>query len=163
MLLALMFAVLPMSAPGVDFQNYTYAVTPCNPGPIMLKHGEGQMDVQETTLYLFFEGVVAGQLAPKREYAVVRLSCSFPAGSSSAAYLYRLSDGRAMYVQTLAQVDPGEGHMDHGWIHVRFAHDLLYVDHCASADDCDNGIVTTYALRGGRVKPIFTLRHKYTM
>jgi hypothetical protein len=123
--------------------------------------GEGEQDVNGTALSLYLEQVVYGELAPGQTFAVVRLSCSPPVGSESAAYLYAIEGGKATYVRTLVNLFVGEGHMMSGWIHLRFKSDLLYVDHCASDEDCDNGVVTTYALRHGKVAAIYVLHHKY--
>ena len=71
--------------------------------------------------------------------------------------------GKATYVTTLVDLFVGEGHMSSGWIHLRFQNDLLYVDHCLSDEDCENGVVTTYALRHGKVADVYTLHHKYKM
>jgi hypothetical protein len=147
----------------VDFKNFSYDVTPCNPGRVEMHSGEGEQDVNGTALSLYLEQVLYGELAPGRRFAVVRLSCSPPVGSESAAYLYAIDAGKATYVTTLVDLFVGEGHMSSGWIHLRFQNDLLYVDHCLSDEDCENGVVTTYALRHGKVVAVYTLHHKYKM
>jgi len=163
MLAPLALAVVAALAPAVDFENYTYRVTPCNPGAITTHAGQGEQfsDDKTQSFDAYVEQVVFGELAG-RSFAVVRLSCSFPVGSSSAAYLYAINGHSATYLRTIATADPGEGHMMKGWIHIRFAHNLLYVDRCVSTDDCTHGIVTTYAMRAGKVAAVYEMNHKYT-
>jgi hypothetical protein len=101
--------------------------------------------------------VAQGELAPGKRYAVVVLTCKFPVGSSSAAYLYALGTAAPTLVRRVAASDAGEGYLL-DWVHLRFGPQRLWVDTCASSG-CTERKVTTYALVKDRVSVIGSQTH----
>jgi hypothetical protein len=144
----------------VDFMNFTYATNPCAsnvPVPVVMRRGSfSYFDEKMAAGFdLHVDSVKEGSLKSGTRQAVVVLACDFPVGGTAAAYLF---DERAGGAVLLGRV--GEANWGPDWgagpksIRVRFAKRFLYVDQCKDTQ-CAQNVVTTYALRGGRLTKVF--------
>ncbi|HET9392861.1 MAG TPA: hypothetical protein VFO29_04990 [Candidatus Rubrimentiphilum sp.] len=150
----------------VDFMNFTYATNPCPsnvPVPVVMRKGSFSYfdDKMGAGFDLNVHSVVEGSLAKGTQQAVVVLACDYPAdGGEAAAYAFDERKNGAVLLSKVATAswgsDWGAGPTS---IHIRFAKQFLYVDAC---DDlhCTLNVVTTYALRGGKLVKVFTQTHK---
>jgi hypothetical protein len=149
----------------VDFMNFTYATNPCAknvPVPVVMRKGAfAYFDAKMGAGFdLHVDSVKEGSLKAGTRQAVVVLACDFPVGGTAAAYLF---DERSDAAVLLAQV--GDANWGPDWgsgpasIHVRFANNFLYVDECKDTG-CTMYVVTTYALRGGKLAKVFVQTHK---
>jgi hypothetical protein len=149
----------------VNFMNFTYATNPCAenvPVPVVMRKGYFSYfdEKMGSGFDLHVDSVKEGSLQNGTRQAVVVLTCDFPVGGTAAAYLF---DERKDTAVLLAQV--GDANWGGDWgqgpssIHVSFAKHFLYVDDCKN-DDCTMNIVTTYALRGGKLAKVFVQTHK---
>jgi hypothetical protein len=148
----------------IDFTNFTYATNPCAsnvPVPAVMRHGSFSYEDKKTGsgFDVYVRSVKKGSLRSGTRQAVVVLACEFRIGGTAAAYLF---DERGDAAVLLAQVATANWGGDWGRgpdsIHVRFARSLLYVDQCAD-DRCATSVVTTYALRGGKLAKLFVQKH----
>lgn len=144
----------------VDFMNFTYATNPCAqnvPVPVVMRKGAfSYFDRQMGTGFdLHVDAVTEGSLAAGTRQAVVVIACDFPVGGTAAAYVYDERKGGAVMLGQVGTADWG-GDWGRGpaSIHVRFANRFLYVDRCKD-NACAMNVVTTYALRGGRLTTVF--------
>lgn len=150
----------------VDFMNFTYATNPCSknvPVPVVMRKGRFSYfdDKMAAGFDLNVHSVTEGSLAKGTQQAVVVLACDYPSdGGTAAAYAF---DERKSGTVFLSPV--GEANWGSDWgagpqsIHIRFAKQFLYVDACKD-DDCTMNVVTTYALRRGKLVKVFTQTHK---
>ena len=157
MIIPLLFAV--------DFMNFTYMTNPCAhnvPVPVVMRKGNFSYfdEKMGAGFDLHVDSVKEGSLKDGTRQALVVLACDFPVGGTAAAYLFDEHNDAAVL---LAQV--GEANWGADWgrgprsIHVRFAKHFLYVDQCKN-DDCTMSVVTTYALRDGKLAKVFVQTHK---
>lgn len=148
----------------VDFLNFTYATNPCAanvPVPAVMRKGSfSYFDSKMGTGFdLHVVSVVHGSLRSGARQAVVVLACDFPIGGTAAAYLFDERAGGAALLAKVGGADwGGDWGRGPGSIHVRFANRLLYVDQCAESA-CAMNVVTTYALRGGKLAKVNVQRH----
>jgi len=149
----------------VDFLNFTYTTNPCAtnvPVPVVMRKGTFSYSDQQmgAGFDLHIDAVKLGSLQTGTQQAVVVLACDFPVGGTAAAYLF---DERKDSAVLLAQVGAANWGGDWGQgpssIHLRFAKHFLYVDQCKD-DECTMDIVTTYALRGGKLAKVYVETHK---
>jgi hypothetical protein len=149
----------------VDFMNFTYATNPCKsnvPVPVVMRKGQFSYFDQKmgTGFDLHVDSVVTGSLRTGTRQAVVVVACDFPIGGTAAAYLY---DERGSGAVLLGQVGAANWGGDWGAgpssIHLRFAKNFLYVDDCKDTE-CTQNVVTTYALRGGKLRKVYVETHK---
>jgi hypothetical protein len=149
----------------VDFLNFTYATSPCSknvPVPVVMRKGFfAYFDEKMGAGFdLHVDSVKQGSLQPGTRQAVVVIACDFPVGGTATAYLF---DERGDAAVPLGQVGSADWGPDWGAgpssIHVRFANRFLYVDQCKD-NSCAMNVVTTYALRGGRLAKVFVQTHK---
>ena len=147
-----------------DFMNFTYATNPCAtnvPVPVVMRKGAfSYFDKQMGAGFdLRVAAVKEGSLAAGTRQAVVVVACDYPVGGTAAAYLF---DERKNGAVMLGQVGAANWGSDWGSgpasIHLRFANRFLYVDQCKDTT-CAQNIVTTYALRGGRLTKVFEQTH----
>jgi hypothetical protein len=90
------------------------------------------------------------------------IACDFPVGGTAAAYLFdERKGGAALLAQVGAANWGGDWGAGPSSIHVRFAKNFLYVDDCKDTE-CTTNLVTTYALRGGKLQKVYTETHKPT-
>jgi len=164
-----MIAALLLS---VDFNNFKYTHDPCSsnvPVPVVMQNGGFSYTDphdQSVGFDLHVDRVVEGSLSPRTRHAIVIIECQLPAGEGgmAAAYLYAEHGNTAVYVDTVGEAewgpDWGEGQET---IHVRFTDKFLYVDRCNEVFHCldDNVyVVTTYALRNGKIVKVYEETHK---
>jgi len=149
----------------VDFMNFTYTTNPCQsnvPVPVVMRKGQfSYFDKKMAAGFdLHVDSVSVGSLQPGTQQAVVIVACDFPIGGTAAAYLF---DERKDAAVLLAQVGAANWGGDWGAgpssIHVRFAKSFLYVDDCKDTD-CTLNLVTTYALRSGKLTKVYVETHK---
>jgi len=150
----------------VDFMNFTYADNPCVknlPVPVVMRKGSfAYFDEKMGAGFdLNVHSVTEGSLAKGTQQAVVVLACDYPAdGGTAAAYVFDERDSGAALLSDVAVANWGS---DWGAgpdsIHIRFAKRFLYVDQCKDTD-CKMSVVTTYALRAGKLVKVFTQTHK---
>ncbi len=149
----------------VDFLNFTYVTNPCKsnvPVPVVMRKGRfSYFDSKMAAGFdLHVDSVSAGSLRSGTRQAVVVVACDYPIGGTAAAYLFDERTGSAVL---LGQVGAANWGGDWGAgpssIHVRFAKNFLYVDDCKD-DECTLNVVTTYALRGGKLAKIYAETHK---
>ena len=149
----------------VDFLNFTYATNPCAknvPVPAVMRKGSFSYFDQKmgTGFDLHVSRITEGTLVDGQRHAVVILACDYPVGGTAAAYLYAENKVGATFV---AQV--GDANWGGDWgagpdsIHLRFAKHFLYVDQCKDTD-CTLDVVTTYAIKNGKLKKVFVETHK---
>jgi hypothetical protein len=157
-------AILPLLL-AVDFMNFTYATNPCAsnvPVPVVMRKGSFSYFDQKmgAGFDLHVDSVKEGSLTSGTRQAVVVVACDYPVGGTAAAYLF---DERKNAAVMLGQVGTANWGPDWGSgpasIHVRFANRFLYVDECKDTD-CAMNVVTTYALRGGKLATVFVQTHK---
>lgn len=150
---------------GANFLNYTYSANPCSknvPVPVVMKNGSFAYydKAMGAGFDLHVAAVVNGSLAPGTHQAVVVIACDFPVGGTAGAYAF--SD-RGATAEPLGEVATANWGPDWGAgpdsIHVRFTKKFLYVDACKN-DDCTETIVTTYALRNGKLAKVYELTHQ---
>jgi hypothetical protein len=147
----------------VDFLNFTYAKNPCSANvPVKVVMRKGAFSYTPGTdvgFDLNVNSVKEGSLQSGTRQAVVVIACDFPIGGTAAAYLF---DERRDATVLLAQVGAASWGGDWGRgpdsIHLRFANHFLYVDQCQD-DPCAKNVVTTYALRRGRLTKVFVETH----
>jgi hypothetical protein len=148
----------------VDFMNFTYATSPCRqnvPVPVVMRKGSfAYFDRQMGTGFdLHVAAVKEGSLAAGTRQAVVVVACDFPIGGTAAAYLFdERKDGAVMLGQVGGTDWGGDWGRGPASIHVRFANRFLYVDQCKDTA-CTKNLVTTYALRSGRLAKVFVQTH----
>ncbi len=145
--------------------NFTYKTNPCSenvPVPAVMTHGKfSYFDKASGNGFdLYVDRVIEGSLAPGTRQAIVVVVCDFPTdGGTSAAYLYDERKKGAVFIERVATANWG---IDWGGrpysIHVRFAGKFLYVDACEN-DACGAYVVTTYAVRHGKIVPVYRQRH----
>jgi hypothetical protein len=150
----------------VDFMNFTYATNPCSknvPVPVVMRKGSfSYFDKKMGAGFdLNVHSVVEGSLASGTRQAVVVLACDFPAdGGTAAAYAFDERKNGAVLLSAVAVANWGS---DWGAgpnsIHIRFAKRFLYVDQCKETG-CTMSVVTTYALRRGKLVEVFAQTHK---
>ncbi len=150
----------------VDFMNFTYAKNPCEknvPVPVAMRKGSFSYfdDKMGAGFDLSVHSVTEGSLAKGTRQAVVVLACDYPSdGGTAAAYAF---DERQSATVLLSEV--GEANWGSDWgagpqsIHMRFAKQFLYIDACKD-DDCTTNVVTTYALKNGRLLKVYEQTHK---
>lgn len=150
----------------VDFLNFTYATNPCSknvPVPAVMR--KGSFSYFDRTMGagfdLFVRGVTEGTLVDGQKHAVVVMTCDYPSdGGVAGAYLYAENKTGATYV---AQVGDASWGSDWGAgpqsIHLRFQNHFLYVDQCKDTD-CTLNVVTTYAIKNGKLTKVFVETHK---
>jgi len=152
----------------IDFLNFTYAKNPCSanvPVKVVMRKGSFSYTPPPSSgtdmgFDLNVHSVTEGSLVNGTRQAVVIIACDFPIGGTAAAYLY---DERPGSTVLLAQVGDASWGGDWGAgpdsIHLRFANHFLYVDQCKDTD-CTMNVVTTYALRGGKLAKVYVETHK---
>lgn len=149
----------------VDFMNFTFATNPCKsnvPVPVVMRKGQFSYFDQKmgAGFDLHVDSVVTGSLQAGTRQAVVVVACDFPVGGTAAAYVF---DERGSGAVLLGQVGAANWGGDWGAgpssIHVRFAKSFLYVDDCKDTE-CTQNLVTTYALRGGKLTKVYVETHK---
>jgi hypothetical protein len=149
----------------IDFMNFTYATNPCAknvPVPAVMR--KGRFSYFDEKMGQGFDvnvhSVTEGSLAKGTQQAVVVLACGFPIGGTAEAYAFDERKNGAVLLAELAAANWG-GDWGRGpdSIHIRFAKQFLYVDACQN-DECTVNLVTTYALRGGKLVKVFAQRHK---
>jgi hypothetical protein len=140
----------------VDFMNFTYTTNPCSqnvPVPVVMRRGK--FTYSNTKMGVDFDvyvhSVTRGSLKAGTHQDVVVLACDFPVGGVSSAYVF---DERGNTAVRLAQVATGDWGGDWGGgpssIHVRFAHNVLYVTQCKNSE-CTERTSSAYALRRGKL------------
>jgi len=155
----------PKVVGGIDFGNFTYVGGPGNCTRVTLRDGSAtdRMDEYEAYLQDVFAGAVSGVAV-----AVVVLRCEYHGhGFDSAAQVFSVAGGKASKIGVL-----GEGAMASadspfpawpgGWIHVSFRGGLLYADVWDRDKACSGNadwVSTGYAVRGGKLVALGTLRH----
>ena len=149
----------------VDFMNFTYATNPCSknvPVPAVMRKGSFSYFDKDMAqgFDLHVDSVKEGSLSKGTRQAVVVLACDFPIGGTAEASAF---DERAHGAVLLSEIAAANWGGDWGRgpdsIHIRFAKQFLYVDACQN-DECTLNVVTTYALRGGKLVKVFTQTHK---
>lgn len=150
----------------VDFMNFTYTRNPCQSNvavPAVMKKGAfSYFDRKAGNGFdLSVDSVHEGSLAPGTRQAVVVIDCEFPGavGGTAGAYAYDERKNSAILLQQVGGTNWGPdwgGRPDS--IHIRFANRFLYVDQCKN-DVCDHYVVTTYALRNGKLVKVFVQTH----
>jgi hypothetical protein len=104
--------------------------------------------------------VQRGSLRAGTQQALVVLTCHFPIGGTSTPYVYDINGTTAVLLGTLPGADwGGDWGSGPSSIHTRFANNFLYVDVCESSSDCKLRVVTTYALRGGKLVQVWKQTH----
>jgi hypothetical protein len=165
LLAALTLAIATAQPKSVDFKNFTYTTNPCSanvPVPVVMSAGTFSYFDQKmgTGFDLHVAAIKEGSLAEGTRQAVVVIACDFPVGGTAAAYLF---DERTPTAVLLKQVATANWGADWGAgpdsIHIRFTNRFLYVDACKDTD-CTLSVVTTYALRGGKLVQVFVQTHK---
>jgi hypothetical protein len=151
----------------VDFMNFTYTTNPCKsnvPVPVVMRKGQfSYFDPKMGAGFdLHVDSVATGSLQSGTRQAVVVVACDFPIGGTAAAYLFdERSGGAVLLAQVGAANWGGDWGAGPGSIHVRFAKNFLYVDDCKDSE-CTLNVVTTYALRGGKLVKVYVETHKRT-
>ena len=149
----------------VDFMNFTYATIPCAQNvPVAAVMRQGRFSYFDQKMAAGFDVHVAavkeGSLRDGTRQAVVVLACDFPIGGTAAAYLFDERNDAAVLLAKVGSADwGGDWGSGPSAIHVRFAKHLLYVDQCKDLD-CSLAVVTTYALRSGKLAKVFVQTHK---
>jgi hypothetical protein len=154
----------------VDFMNFTYNQNPCAGNvnvPVVMRNGSfSWMSSTDPSWGFEFhvDRVVQGSLKPGTRQAVVVIACDAPVdGGAAEAYLYDERKNGATFVAKVGEADWGS---DWGEpptsIHIRFTDKFLYVDQCLNVSECDAAdyIVTTYALREGKIVKVYEETHK---
>lgn len=148
-----------------DFMNFTYAKNPCSKNvPVPAVMERGAFSYYDKNMGAGFDlhvsSVYRGSLAPGERQAVVVIACDFPVGGTAEAYAFSESDSTAVLLADVASAswgpDWGAGPDS---IHVRFAKNLLYVDACGN-DECTYYVVTTYALKNGKLVKVYRQTHQ---
>lgn len=151
--------------PAVDFMNFTYATNPCSADvPVAAVMRNGSFSYFDRKMGAGFslrvDSVTEGSLREGTRQALVVLACDFPVGGTAAAYVF---DERKSGTVLLANVGAANWGPDWGRgpnsIQARFANHFLYVDQCLDVG-CTLAIVTTYALREGKLTNVFVQKHK---
>jgi hypothetical protein len=156
--------ILPLLL-AVDFMNFTYTTNPCAqnvPVPVVMRKGTFSYFDQKmgAGFDLHVGSVKEGSLAGGTRQAVVVVACDFPVGGTAAAYLFDERNGAAVMLGQVGSADWGpDWGRGPASIHVRFANRFLYVDQCKD-NQCAMNVVTTYALRGGKLTKVFVQTHK---
>jgi hypothetical protein len=156
--------ILPLIM-AVDFMNFDYTDDPCSknvPPPAIVRKGNySYFDKNMGTGFdIFVRAVKRGSLHPGTQQAVVVMTCDFPIGGTSHAYLYDIHGDAAKLLEDVGYADwGGDWGAGPSAIHIRFAKGLLYVETCNNSD-CTEKIVKTYAWRGGKVKQVYVQTHK---
>ena len=149
----------------VDFMNFTYAKNPCFKNvPVPAVMERGTFSYYDKNMGAGFDlhvsAVYRGSLAAGTHQAVVVIACDFPVGGTAEAYAFSESGAAATPLADVASANWGP---DWGAgpdsIHVRFAKTLLYVDACGN-DECTHYVVTTYALRNGKLVKVYRRIHQ---
>ena len=149
----------------VDFMNFTYATNPCYknvPVPaVMVKGSFSYFDKDMGAGFdLRVDSVKRGSLVRGTQQAVVVLVCDYPIGGTAEAYIFSDRGNSAPMLGAVASANWGA---DWGAapnsIHATFRKQYLYIDACKD-DDCTANIVTTYALRNGKLVKIYEHTHK---
>jgi hypothetical protein len=148
----------------VNFLNFTYTTNPCAsnvPVPVVMKGGSFSYYDRKMGqgFDLSVKTVLEGSLQAGTRQAVVVIACDFPIGGTAAAYLFDERNGGAV---ELAQVGTADWGGDWGAgpdsIHLRFAKQFLYVDQCKD-NDCKLFVLTTYAMKNGKLAKVFVQTH----
>ena len=156
--------IVPLIVATVNFMNFTYTTNPCAsnvPVPVAMSGGSFNYfdEKMGAGFSLSVDKVLEGSLRSGTRQAVVVITCEFPIGGTAAAYLFDERNGTAVY---LAQVGTANWGGDWGAppssIHLRFANNFLYVDQCKD-EQCNAFVVTTYALRGGKLAKVYVKTH----
>lgn len=157
---ALALAVgLASPAPTVDFKNSTYSNTPCGDQKVAVNNGLAWYDRGDVQFQVSVGSVKYGSLKPGTRQALVMLTCKFPVGSTSALHLYDVGATGPKDLGVLATADADSGYAV-DWVYTNFKNGLLYVDRCDWASDaCKTSIVTTYALRNGKLTKVYETHH----
>ena len=149
----------------IDFMNFTYSTNPCSKNvPVPVVMSKGRFAYYDEKMGQGFDlnvhSVTEGSLAKGTQQAVVVLACDFPIGGTAGAYAFDERKNGAILLSEVA-TDNWGGDWGRGpdSIHIRFAKQFLYVDACGN-DECAMNVVTTYALRGGKLVKVFAQRHK---
>lgn len=157
-----MFAPLLLA---VDFLNFTYRTNPCSANvPVPVAMSKGSFSYFDQDMGAGFDLSVAsvkeGSLAAGTRQAVVVVVCDYPIGGTAAAYLFDERDEGAVLVAPVASANWG-GDWGRGpsSIRVQFANGALVVDQCKD-DDCTRNVVTTYALRDGKLATLSVRTYK---
>jgi hypothetical protein len=154
----------------VDFMNFTYTQNPCAGNvrvPIVMRNGSFSWTSPNDPSWSFdfhVDRVVEGSLKPGTRQAVIVIACDAPVdGGAAQAYLFDERNNRAIFVEKVGEADWG---IDWGEpptsIHIRFTDKFLYVDQCENPSDCDgvDYVVTTYAMRDGKIVRVYQETHK---
>jgi hypothetical protein len=163
---------MPPLAAGVNFKNFDYAVSPCGgdgndaaddvPPPVHVRAGTYAYNnaAMGTAFDVSVAFVQRGSLQSGTQQALVVLSCEFPIGGTSTSYLYDVAGTTAVLLGELPGASwGGDWGSGPNSIHTRFANDFLYVDACGRVSDCKTRVVTTYALRGGKLVQVWKQTH----
>jgi hypothetical protein len=88
------------------------------------------------------------------------VACHYPIGGTAAAYLFDERDESAVLVGPVGAANWG-GDWGRGpsSIHVQFANGSLVIDQCKD-DGCTRNVVTTYALRDGKLATLSVRTYK---
>jgi len=148
-----------------DFMNFTYATNPCYknvPVPAVMRRGSfSYVDKNMGAGFdLRVDSVKRGSLAPGSRQAVVVLVCEFPIGGTAEAYVFSDRGNTAEMLGDVASANwGGDWGAGPASIHITFRNRFLYVDACKD-NDCTKNIVTTYALKKGRLVKVYERTHK---
>jgi len=149
----------------VDFLNFTYPTNPCYknvPVPaVMVKGSFSYFDKNMGAGFdLHVDSVKKGSLAPGTQQDVVIIACDFPIGGTAEAYVFSDRGNSAAPLGDVASANwGGDWGAGPDSIHVTFRNRYLYIDACKD-DDCTTNIVTTYALKNGRLLKVYEKTRK---
>lgn len=158
-----------IAASAIDFMNFTYKSHPCSdnvPTPVAISNGSASVvDPKDPSSGFDFrvDQVVEGSLAPGTRQVVVVMECDFPMGGVAAGYLYSITGQSVTLIQQVGVAEwGGDWGVDPSTIHIRFAGNFLYIDRCKVSTYCadHNYVVTTYAVRDGKVVKVYEMTHK---
>ena len=106
------------------------------------------------------DSVKRGSLIPGTRQAVIVLVCDFPVGGTAEAYVFSEGASSATMLGAVASANWGpDWGAGAGSIHVTFKKRFLYVD-ASKSDECTTNVVTTYALKDGRLVKVYEQTHK---
>lgn len=159
---------IPRTVGDVNFDDFTYAGGPGNCTHVTLRDGTatGSEDEYEAYVQDLFAGTVSGV-----SVAVVVLRCEYHGhGFDASAQAFSVAGGKATKIGTvgdggMTSADSAFPPWPGGWIHVSFRDGLLYADVWDRAQACSRSadwVSTAYAVRGGRLVAVNTMRHHRT-
>ena len=141
----------------MDFRNFDYPTTPCNPKTAAVRAGRFtyNSDEQKFSIFISVDAIAAGDMrGDGSRQAAVTLTCTFPVGFGSQVLLFDVRGSKAPFLAVVAAINDAEFTARY-----RFANGFLYVDQCLGDNAPSTSVVTTYRLRGNRLEKVNVLKH----